>query len=244
MGTETSDALRKSEGNGREAAGDDSGLPCKGHLKKLLDCHSLRVVPPQHLIFSQGEYPHTVCLICSGMVKLSRTELDGTRFIIGLRQKGWMMGAVSAFLDMPYESTAETVIRSKLCFLSTERLKREMEDNAELSRWVRTLLSQGLRASMINIAEQACLSGRQRLANFLWKLIQARNGFDSKKPLKIQMFLKNWEVAQALALTPQHLCRLVKQMENEGLIARRKGWLILPDPDRFRPEMVGQRGVW
>jgi len=51
------------------------------------------------------------------------------------------------------------------------------------------------------------------------------------------MILKNWEVAQLLALTPQHLCRLVKQLENEGLLMRKNGWIILSDPKKlWRPE--------
>jgi len=45
--------------------------------------------------------------------------------------------------------------------------------------------------------------------------------------------MKNWEVAQLLALTPQHLCRLIKQMEDEGIIMRKKGWLILSEPKKL-----------
>ena len=90
---------------------------------------------------------------------------------------------------------------------------------------------------MLSISEQSCLSGRQRLEKFLWKLAQAQNGGDQQRPIKIRMILKNWEVAQLLALTPQHLCRLVKQLENEGIVMRKNGWLILPDPKRlWRPE--------
>jgi hypothetical protein len=31
----------------------------------------------------------------------------------------------------------------------------------------------------------------------------------------------------------QHLCRIIKQMENEGIILRKKGWLILHEPKRL-----------
>jgi len=90
---------------------------------------------------------------------------------------------------------------------------------------------------MLGFIEKSCLSGRRRLEKFLWKLVQTQNGSDQKKPIKIQMILKNWEVAQLLALTPQHLCRLIKQLEKEGTVMRKKGWLILPDPKkRWRPE--------
>ena len=80
----------------------DSNFPCLGHLKKQFNCKTARLVPPEHEIFSQGESPHTVCLICSGLVKLTRTESDGTRVIVGLREGGSMLGAVSLFLKKPY----------------------------------------------------------------------------------------------------------------------------------------------
>ena len=95
------------------------------------------------------------------------------------------------------------------------------------------ILSRGLRSSMLSISEQSCLSGRQRLEKFLWEVVQMQNGIVPQRPIKIQMVLKNWEVAQLLALTPQHLCRLVKQLENEGIVMRKNGWLILSDPKRL-----------
>ena len=237
------EAQLQGRGNGHPAPGQDSSLPCAGHLDKLFHCRTLRVVPPQYAVYSQGENPHTVCLVCGGLVKLTHTEHDGKRVIVGLRHKGWMLGAVSLLQNTPYETTAETVTRSKLCFVPEEILRRELDSNAELSRWMLTMLSEGLRASMISISEQALLSGRQRLVNFLWKLACARNGFDQEKPLKIQMVLKHWEVAQLLALTPQHLCRLVRQLEKDGVIWRKNGWLIVPDLERIRPAETGSFGT-
>lgn len=199
----------------------------------LLDCSTSRVVNPQHVIFSQGEPPHTVCLICIGLVKVTRTESNGSRVIVGMRQKGWMLGAFSLFLDMPYETTAETITRSKLCFVPADTIKKAMATNAEFSRWIAMILSESLRSSILSISEQSCLSGRQRLEKFLWKLVQSQGGVGQKRPAKIQMILKNWEVAQLLAVTPQHLCRLVKQLEKESILMRKNGWLILPEPKRL-----------
>jgi predicted transcriptional regulator of viral defense system len=92
---------------------------------------------------------------------------------------------------------------------------------------------------MLSISEKSCVSGRHRLEKFLWELVQTQNGSDKNKPIKIQMILKNWEVAQLLSLTPQHLCRLVKQLEKEGILMRKNGWVILPDPKKlWHPEMA------
>ena len=217
---------------------DDSNLPCLGHLKKLFNCQTLRVIPAQQMIYSQGESPHTVCLICDGVVKVTRTESNGNRVIVGVRQRGWVLGAVSLFLNMPYETTAETITRSKLCFIPTETFKQAMDTEAGFSQWISMILSRMVRINILSISEKSCLSGRHRLKKFLWKIVQTQKGSDQNKPIKIQMILKNWEVAQLLSLTPQHLCRLVKQLENEGIIRKKNGWLILPDPKKLRQSEV------
>ena len=207
--------------NNYDTHGGEPSLPCLGYLKKLFNCKTVRVVPPQHLIYSQGESPHIVCLICTGMVKLTSTEFDGNRSIVGLRRAGYMMGAVPSIINMPYVTTAETITRSRLCLVPTETFLKLIDTNAGFSRWILTMLSRRLRSSMLSISEKSCVSGRHRLEKFLWELVQTQNGFDKNKLIKIQMILKNWEVAQLLSLTPQHLCRLVKQLEREGILMRK-----------------------
>lgn len=211
----------------------DSNFPCLGYLKELLNCKTFRVVPPLFEIFSQGESPHTVCLICYGLVKLTRTEFDGRRTIVGLRRTGWLLGADAILQGLSYASTAETVTRSKLCFVPRDQFQQAMKTDARFSEWVSVMLSREVYASTVFISEQSCLSGRKRLEKFLLETIQHQRDLDTKKAVKILIPLKKWEMAQLLALTPEYLCRLLSQMENEGIILRKKGWLILAEPSRL-----------
>jgi len=211
----------------------EPSLPCLGHLKKLLDCKTARVVPPQHLIFSQGESPHTICLICNGLVKLTRMESDGSRSIVGLRKTGWLLGAAALLPGFPYASTAETVTRSKLCFVPVEQFLQAMKTDTTIPQWISVVLSRELYSNVISISNQGCLSGRQRLEKFLGEIIRGQNILNSRKTVRIPIPLKQWEVAQLLGITPEHLSRLIKQMEKEGIILRDNGWLILRNPKKL-----------
>ena len=230
--TPSKEKLRNGENRSIAPLGE-AGLPCLGHLKKLFHCKSLRVLPPQYQVFSQGESPHTVCLICSGLVKLTRMESDGKQVIVSLRGAGWPLGVAPLLLGLPYATTAETVTRSKLCFVPAEQLKQVMETNAQFSQWISMILSKEVYSSILNISEKCSLSGRQRLEKFLRELVQAQDGFDRKGPGKTEMMLKNWEMAQMLSITPQHLCSLMRQLEGEGIVKRNNGWLIIPEPKRL-----------
>jgi len=136
---------------------------------------------------------------------------------------------------MPYATTAETITRSKLCFVPIEQLKQEMDTNARFSQWISTIFSREVYFSTHSICERSCLSGRQRLEKFLWELVQAQDGVDLKGSIKIQMVLKNWEVAQLLSISPQYLCSLLRQLEGEGIVKRKESWLIIPQPKRLFP---------
>ena len=166
-------------------------------------------------------------------MKLTRTESEGQRVIVGLRRTGWLLGSANLLADESYACTAETLTRCRLCFVSKEQLKQAMETNASLSLWISTMLGKALYASMIRISERSSLSGRRRLEKFLLEMVNSLDDRDLEKAVKLPILLKQWEVAQLLAITPQYLCRLIKQMENEGLLIRNNGWLILPEPKRL-----------
>jgi len=48
-------------------------------------------------------------------------------------------------------------------------------------------------------------------------------------------------IAQLLAITPIYLSRLLEQLEDDGLIRRSKGWLIIRNPDKLAPSESGPR---
>jgi len=71
------------------------------------------------------------------------------------------------------------------------------------------------------------------LESFLLDLIQGKMIRNADKQIKIPFPLKHWEVAQLLGLTPEHLSRLIRKMENEAIIERDNGWLILKNPKKL-----------
>ena len=49
----------------------------------------------------------------------------------------------------------------------------------------------------------------------------------SRDEIKLQVPLKSKEMAQIIAVTPQHFSRILNEMEQEGVIRREKGWIIV-----------------
>jgi CRP-like cAMP-binding protein len=214
---------------------NDTERACLGYLRRAGHCKTVRVVPPKNVIFSQTEGLHSLCMISDGLVKLTHTRPDGKEVIVGLRRKGWLLGMANALSpQLPYFSTAETLTRSRLCFVSREAFDQALNTDAQFGRWVATIASQGVYDSLRIISERSGLSGRRRLEAFLVDLIQAQNRKDLGRTGKIAIPLKNWELAQLLGLTPEHLSRLIGQMEREGVLLWGKAGLFLSKPERLR----------
>ena len=217
---------------------DQSSLSCLGYLRQLVSCKAVREVPAQQLIHLQGETIHTAHFICEGLVKVTHTMADGRRMIVALRKGGWLLGVGAIVGEFPYPNTAETLIRSKLCSFPAEQLRQLMETDARFATWVAKILAGGFYASVMKISEKSLLSGRERFEKFIWEIVESITGGEQKnihqKNIKLRFPLKQCEVAQLISLTPQHLARMITQMEGEGILMRQKGWIILKEPGRLR----------
>jgi CRP-like cAMP-binding protein len=74
----------------------------------------------------------------------------------------------------------------------------------------------------------ACCSARSRLRNFFSRLTEVRK-VDGKKS-RVRLPLKQKEVAELIAVTPEHLSRLLHELSRDGLLQLRRGSIVIPDP--------------
>jgi CRP-like cAMP-binding protein len=71
---------------------------------------------------------------------------------------------------------------------------------------------------------------RERFCHFLCQLLLAKGQPLGTAPIEVEIPLKQHEVAHLLAATPEHLNRLIRKMQIEGLIIRDKGCLTVLNP--------------
>lgn len=191
----------------------------------------MHICPPAVVLFQQGEPAGQVYLIRRGLVKLLRMEEGGQEMIVALRRPGWFLGAAAVILGEPYPVSATTVTRSHFSHLSADQFRRLLKDDLSFSWQLHQMHSSEVYSQTIRFAEMGGLRARKRLRQLLWEF--AANQATQERPgagrdIRLEIPLKHWELAQLLAITPVYLSRLLQQMEEEGLIRRSKGWLIIP----------------
>lgn len=188
-------------------------------------------------VFSQGAKADSIYFVEEGIIKITRGEPDGSFLVVGLRNRGQILGLPSALLGQAYTTGANTLTRCVVHVVAASDFIAAIHDSSDLAWQVLQFQSRKVCERLEKIAWFGALSARDRLIRFLSELAlsQVPNGSGD---IKIPATLKFWEIAQAIGVTPPYLTRLLNELEEDGVLRRSKGWVILTlaAHDRSIPE--------
>lgn len=193
--------------------------------------------PPRHYssrkrLFDQGEQADCAFLIEEGFVKLTRIE-DDRQAIISLESPGAVVGGACAILHRPHTSMAETVSPCRLRRIPAPELRHEARANPSLAWRLLHVHCEEVHRLVENLGSIVCLPVRSRVERLLHQSIAKDIRMGASAPLRLMLPLRHWELAQMLAVTPEHLSRVFKSLANDGIIERRKGWILVMEPERL-----------
>lgn len=184
-------------------------------------------------LFKQGSLTDYVYFIESGLVKITSLCESGRELITCLRSPGWLLGVTSVVLQKPNLVQATTLTYCHLRVISAATFLDLLASNIRFASFSQQALSREVYEQITPMVELGCCSARHRLERFLWELASEVRQFGSQEEVCLRMPLRHWEVAQLLAITPAYLSRLFNQLEKERILRRKKGLLIIPDPQRL-----------
>lgn len=191
---------------------------------------------PAHIEVLKQDTPSTaVYFLHQGLVKLTWIDQAGREVIAGLRSQQWIIGAPSVLLDKPYSFTITTLIQCALRCISAKHFLHLVKTHTEFSLHLMRMLSQEIFNHAKKSVMLGCLPAIDRLKSLLYKFISDMyQQTELQKNMKIALPLTHKELAQIIAITPEHLSRLLKELEKQGIIKREKDILMLSDPVNLR----------
>lgn len=192
---------------------------------------------PAHTVVIRQENPgDAVYFMKKGMVKLTWMDNKGHEVIAGLRCHPWIIGAPSVLLERPYAFTVTTLSECFMRCIAARNFLHLVKTKAEFSVQLIRLLCEEILTHAKKLGVLGCVSARERLRGLLSRLVPDICRLPVlKEQVRIQLPLKHKEIAQIIAVTPEHLSRLLREFEQDGLIKREKDVLILLNPARFLP---------
>jgi CRP-like cAMP-binding protein len=171
-----------------------------------------------YTIIEQDAPAREVFHVEQGLVKLVRTDPEGGDAIVGLREAGSFLGAEAVLLEVPYSVTAISVSPCLLSRMDADTFRNRVRNSPEFSWRLHQAHSRELHAETVQRSDFASLPAKERLLRVLGRLAGEDAGAET--PGAVRLPLKQWEFARLIGVTPQYVCRLMTQLEDEGMLER------------------------
>lgn len=184
------------------------------------------------VLLMQGEVPRRVWLVEEGTVRLAHTTEEGREVLVGVPGKGCLVGAAAALLDRPLTTGAFTTTAAVLWEIPVGPFRERLEQPLLARAVLGLLCTEVLEAEWLRLA--LGMPARDRLEMFLGACVEREGGVPlGRHGMRLQMPTTFAEIAGVLALTPETVSRVLRQLEGERRLQRVRHGLVLIDPGYF-----------
>jgi CRP/FNR family transcriptional regulator len=177
------------------------------------------VYPQGAVLYSEGQTPRGVFMLCHGTVKLSCASGDGRTLITRIVQPGELLGLTSVLSGHPYKMTAETLEPAQIDFVRREDFVHFMRRNPNASLNVIQQLTDECEGEADQIRTLGLShSATEKLARLLLTWV-AERGREVDGGLRVQMLMTHEDVSQMIGTSRETVTRLLKEFRENKLIS-------------------------
>jgi CRP/FNR family transcriptional regulator len=209
----------------------ESGLFCRIGAAAAADLEATRqstIHPKGAVLFSAGQSPRGIFIVCSGRAKLTVNSRRGHSVILGIVGDGDVLGLDAVLSNTPYQVRVETLCPSEVNFIPRAQLLRLLEQHADMQARVGEYLSLELRRTRAQAARIALSrTVRGRLAGLLVDL--SGTGRRDADGIRFQLGLTHEELAALAGTSRETVTRLLNEFRRQGVVRARQGSFLIPD---------------
>jgi CRP/FNR family transcriptional regulator len=181
--------------------------------------------PGGAMLFTEGQFPRGIYMLCKGRVKLSITAADGKTLILKIAEPGEVLGMHATVAGAPYEMTAETLHPCQVNFIKREDFLRFLKDHGDACLRAAQDLSYNMQSAYEQIrALGLSHSAREKLARVL--LEWALGGEETKEGTRVKLAMTHEEIAQMIGTSRETVTRILAEFKSKQL-AQIKGSNLL-----------------
>jgi CRP/FNR family transcriptional regulator, cyclic AMP receptor protein len=191
-----------------------------GHVLQALNRYKRYATYPEGSTLLLRDTPvDGVFLLLEGSVKVSISSGRGATVILGIAGPGDFLGLSAAIAGTTSEITAETIARSRLCFIHRNDLLRILNLNGQSCLQVVQLISQQLREAfeVIRILGRA-LPAERKLAALLLSWAACR-GVTTEQGIEIEPRLNEEEIGQMIGICRATVSRLLATLKRAQVLS-------------------------
>ncbi|MEO8250142.1 MAG: Crp/Fnr family transcriptional regulator [Burkholderiales bacterium] len=201
-------------------------------LERLAAGCSVRRYARGQTLFSVGEPCHEFHVMVSGQVKLFALSAAGNEKVIELLSFGHSFGEALAFSDRPYIVSAQALVDSMVLHVRQSAVLREIELDSRFALRMIAGMSRRLHGLVHDVQAYALHSGTQRVIGYLLR-DQRLGDVPPGEPVTVTLPVSKVTIASRLSITPEYLSRILRELDERGLIKVDKRDIHIPDARRL-----------
>lgn len=176
------------------------------------------VAPEHSILFSEGEAPRGVYVICRGSAKVSIASGDGKTLIVHVAHAGESLGLESVFSGHEYRVTSETLEPTQVKFVKREDFLRFVEQYPQSSRNACRQLAAQSEVDNDQIRSIALShSAAEKLAHLILSWC-AEGGHPCQDGVRIQVLMTHQDISQLIGTSRETVTRLLKEFRDRGIL--------------------------
>jgi CRP/FNR family transcriptional regulator, cyclic AMP receptor protein len=185
--------------------------------QRLNDVKSTAVYPKGALLFTEGQAPRGVFVLCSGRAKLSTTSRKGKTIITKLSESGDVIGLNAVISNIPYEVRAEMMEPGQANYIPREPLLQLMRDYSEVAIRTAQQLSRNYYVAHEEIRTLGlATSPSEKFAKLLLAWSTNTAGDDGSG--RVKLTLTHEEIGEIIGTTRETVSRLFSDFRRKQLV--------------------------
>ena len=197
-------------------AGIFQGVDPEAVADLISDMESVRY-PRGTTIFEEGDPGDRLYIITAGKIKLARHAPDGREKLLSVMGASDMFGELSIFDPGPRTSSAVCVTDVQAATMTSEMLRKWVDDYPSISQQLLRVLARRLRRTNSNLADLIFTDVPGRVAK---TLLQLANRFGSQEggALRVNHDLTQEEIAQLVGASRETVNKALATFAHRGWI--------------------------
>ena len=183
---------------------------------------------PDAYVIREGQRPERSCLILSGFVFRHKVTIDGLRQIVSVHMPADFIDVGGALLDIS-DHNVQSLTRCELAIFPRAAIQAVVLSRPRIAAalWIDTLIDGSIfREWITNLGRR---NARSRVAHLVCELARRLEVAGLAEEYGYELPMTQEQLADATGLTPVHVNRVLMALSRDGLIARQKRFVRIPD---------------
>jgi len=188
--------------------------------------------PKGAILFTEGQQPRGVFILCNGRVKLSASSAEGKSLILRIAEAGEVVGLPGTISGKAYEATAEALEPIQANFVPRDAFLIFLREHGEVALRVAEILSDIYHATYREVRYLGLSSSAAgKLARFLLDRVEsavAKQG-EAASPMRALLTLTHEEIAEMIGASRETVTRVFADFKKKKFVEVHGSTVIIRD---------------